>query len=343
MTGIEIQPLTADRAAEWDVWVRAHPEGTFFHLAGWREVIRRAFGHRDHYLLATQGGRIRGLLPLFQVRSLLFGHALISTPFCVYGGVLAEDAAVAEALEGAAVALAERLRVDYLELRNRQPRHPDWPTKTLYVTFRKQLADTVEANLKAVPRKQRAMIRKGMEAGLVAETDRDIDRFYAIYAASVRALGTPVFGRRYFRLLREVFGDDCGILHAVHDGRPIASVMSFYFRDEVLPYYGGGLPEARRYKGYDFMYWALMRSACEAGYRVFDYGRSKQGTGSYRFKKHWGFEPEPLYYEYHLVRAREMPDISPANPKYERLIAIWKRLPLAVTRVIGPPLARYLG
>jgi FemAB-related protein (PEP-CTERM system-associated) len=195
----------------------------------------------------------------------------------------------------------------------------------------------------AIPRKQRAMVRKGIQAGLTSELDDGIDRFYRAYSESVRNLGTPVFGKRYFQILKEVFGADCEVLTITSGGGLVASVLSFYFRDEVLPYYGGGTDEARAVKGNDFMYWELMRRAAERGVKVFDYGRSKVGTGSYGFKKNWGFEPEPLHYEYHLVRADRVPDVNPLNPKYRLFIAAWKRLPLAVSRLIGPMIARSLG
>jgi FemAB-related protein (PEP-CTERM system-associated) len=273
----------------------------------------------------------------------LFGHALISTPFCVYGGVVAASDAAVVALTEAACALARDLGVAYLELRNRSPRNPSWPTKQLYVTFRKAIGANDEDNLAAIPRKQRAMIRKGIEAGLTAAPDTHMEQLYACYAESVRNLGTPVFARRYLEILAEVFGPDCEVLIVHHDQRPVAAVMSFYFRDEVLPYYGGGVEQARDVKANDFMYWEVMKRAVARGVRLYDYGRSKLDTGSYRFKKHWGFEPQPLYYEYYLVKARAMPDLSPVNPKYRLFIAAWKRLPTAVSNRLGPWLARYLG
>lgn len=330
-------------AVRWDQFVDAHPEGTFFHKAAWRDVIQQAFGHKTHYLCAESAAGLCGVLPLAHIRSRLFGSALISLPFCVYGGVLASDESAHSALDAAACALAEELRVDYLELRNRRPSGSDRPTKKLYVTFRKSLAPNVEDNFKAIPRKQRAVIRKAIASGLEAQIDEDAARLYSAYSASVRNLGTPVFARRYLDILKRVFGNDCEILTVMHAGQPVASVMSFYFRDEVLPYYGGGASAARDLKANDFMYWELMRRACERGVRIFDYGRSKIGTGSHDFKKHWGFEPEPLYYEYHLVKARQMPDLSPVNPKYRYFVEAWKRLPLPLARMLGPLLARNLG
>jgi FemAB-related protein (PEP-CTERM system-associated) len=229
----------ADRPA-WNAFVYAEPEATFFHRFEWRDVLGRAFGHRSHYLLAERAGRVVGVLPLAEVKSALFGHSLISTPFCVYGGIVARDAGAFEALEQAACELARRLGVDYLEMRNRAKRHVGWPSKDLYVAFRKPIDEDPEKNLLAIPRKQRAVVRKGIKEGCVAELDAGVERHYTMYSESLRNLGTPVFSRRYLEILREVFGADCDVLTVTHQGTPVASCLNFYFRDEVLPYYGGG-------------------------------------------------------------------------------------------------------
>ncbi|MBS0366432.1 MAG: FemAB family PEP-CTERM system-associated protein [Proteobacteria bacterium] len=340
---VTVASLEAQDEARWNAFVELHPGGTFFHLAQWREVLRRAFGHRPHYLVAQRGGRISGVLPLAQVRSLLFGHALVSTPFCVYGGILAEDDASLQALTRAACDLGENLGVDYVEMRNRRPLHEGWPAKDLYVTFRRPIDADPEKNMQAIPRKQRAMVRKGLQKQLQAHIDTDTRRMYDIYSESLRNLGTPVFARSYPRVLQQVFGSQCEVLTVQDGARPVASVLSFYFRDEVLPYYGGSTYAARAAAGNDFMYWQVMERARERGARLFDFGRSKRDTGSFDFKKNWGFEPEPLHYQYHLVRARAMPNLSPSNARYSRMIGAWRRLPLGLTRVVGPPLARYLG
>ena len=327
----------------WDAFVNAHPEATFFHRAGWHTVLERAFGHKAHYLLAEDDGEVVGVLPLARVRSRLFHDALISTPFCVYGGAVARDEQTLDALLQAGSELARSLDVEYMELRQQRPTRPEWPAKSLYVTFRRELSADHDANLKAVPRKQRAVIRKGLAAGLDAQVDEDPADFYRAYSESVRNLGTPVFSRRYVRTLLDVFPEESEILTVRHQGQPVSSVLSFYFRDEVLPYYGGGTAAARDLKAYDLMYWELMRRAVDRGVRVFDFGRSKRETGSYSYKTHWGFEPEPLHYEYDLVRLQAMPDVSPVNPKYERFIRLWRRLPLPISQLLGPPLARSLG
>jgi len=340
---LRVRPATDSDRDRWEAFVAACPEATFFHRFGWRRVVEEGLRHRTRFLLAERDGALAGVLPLAQVRSLLFGHNLVSLPCCVYGGVAATDPDAVRALTDAACRLAQDLGVDALEMRNLAPREPNWPRKDLYVTFRKEITADPEANMKAIPRKQRAVVRKAIQAGLAARQVQDLDRFFGIYAASVRNLGTPVFPRKYFRLLSEEFGPDCELAVVSHAGQDIASVMSFYFRDQVLPYYGGSLPAARGVGGNDFMYWDLMSRAGARGVRLFDYGRSKQGAGSYSFKKNWGFEPQPLHYEYHLVRAKEVPQVNPNNPKYHYFIETWKRLPLAVANAIGPFLARNLG
>ena len=340
---VHVRELGSADFARWDAFVSQCPQATFFHRAGWKAVIERAFGHRTSFLYAEAGGRIEGVLPLARMKSLLFGHTLVSLPFCVYGGIAATTERAGRALDAAACALAHELRVDHLEYRNRELQHADRAHKDLYVTFRKALDPDPERNLLAIPRKQRAMVRKGIKAGLTSAIERGVGRFFEAYSASVHRLGTPVFSGRYFEILTEVFGDDCEVLTVNRNGRLVAGVLSFYFRDEVLPYYGGGTAAAREVAGNDFMYWEVMRRACERGMRVFDYGRSKRGTGSYDFKKNWGFEPQPLHYEYLLVRGRQVPDHNPLNPKYDRFIKLWQRLPLPVANMIGPHIVKSIG
>jgi FemAB-related protein (PEP-CTERM system-associated) len=332
----------ADRA-RWDAFVLACPQATFFHRAAWQRVIEQAFGHPTWFLYAESGGALRGVLPLAQVRSRLFGNTLCSLPFCVYGGIAASDDAAATALDQAAQSLAARLRVDHLEYRHTQARHPGWLHRELYYTFRKPLLPTPEQNLLAIPRKQRAMVRKGIAAGLRSVADADPDHFFGAYADSVHRLGTPVFSPRYFRILQQEFGADCEILCIEHQGATVCGVLSFHFRGEVLPYYGGGGLAARALAGNDFMYWEVMRRACERGCTLFDFGRSKQATGAFDFKKNWGFSPQALAYEYQLHRARSLADHQPLNPRYRLFIQLWQRLPLAVANMLGPHLVRQLG
>jgi FemAB-related protein (PEP-CTERM system-associated) len=341
---VRVRAFTPDDAKCWDRYVETCADATFFHRSGWRDVVENIFGHQCHYLLAERGGAICGVLPLAETKSRLFGHALTSLPFCVYGGPAADNTPATHALVDAAVAKAHALGVDYLELRNRAPVRPDWPGQDLYVTFRKTIASDVETNLKAIPRKQRAMVRKGMANALRSEVDSGAGRFFDLYADNVHRHGTPALSRRYFDTLQRVFGEACEVLIVVdREARPVSGVLSFYFRDEVLPYYAGDSQAARSVAANDFKYWELMRRACERGVRVFDYGRSKRGTGSFDFKRNWGFEPAQLSYEYRLLRRASVPQNNPLNPRYRAFIAMWRRLPRRAANMLGPHIVRHLG
>jgi FemAB-related protein (PEP-CTERM system-associated) len=339
---LSLQDMAAAR--QWDDFVQTCPGATFFHRSGWQKVVNSVFRHDTYFLYAESQGQIEGVLPLAHVNSLLFGNSLVSLPFAVYGGVAAITVPAAQLLEQHAQQLARQLKVDHLEFRNIDQRHADWPTQDLYVTFRKEILPQEEANLLAIPRKQRAMIRKGIKNGLLSGLDHDADRFFELYADNVHRHGTPAMPKRYFQALLDEFGDDCEVLTVTGpSGQPLSSVLSFYFRDEVLPYYAGDDESARDLAANDFKYWELMRRACGRGIKLFDYGRSKQGTGSYAFKKNWGFEPRPLHYEYCLYKRAAIPQNNPANAKYQLLIQTWRRMPLKLANWLGPFIVRNLG
>ena len=344
---IRIERLAAGDAATaalWDAFVMGCPQATFFHRAGWQRIQREVFRHEPYFLYASQDNRITGVLPLVHVKSMLFGSSLTSMPFAVYGGVAAADEASAAALEQEADQLARRLGVPHLELRHMDRRHQDWPEQDLYVTFRKEILPDEEANMLAIPRKQRAMVRKGIKNGLVSSVDANVDRFFALYADNVHRHGTPALSKRYFAELQKEFGADCEVQTvSTPEGKPLSSVLSFYFRNEVLPYYAGDDLAARDLAANDFKYWELMRRACARGLTVFDYGRSKQGTGPYAFKKNWGFEPTPLHYEYRLYKRDSVPQNNPNNAKFKLMIETWRRMPLAWANWLGPHVVRSLG
>lgn len=340
---MSVHEMQLNDQERWDRFVLSCSEATFFHRSGWQTVIEKAFGHKTWFLYAQRNGEIEGILPLAEIKSFLFGHSLIALPFCVYGGIAAKNDLAREKLEFSAQELAYQQKVDYLEYRNKHAVHPDWPSKSLYVTFHREIDPDEEKNLLAIPRKQRAMVRKGIKNELESVVDSDVERFFFAYAMSVHRLGTPVFSKKYFKLLKETFKEDCELLTIVKDGKTISSVMSFYFRDEVLPYYGGGTDDARKLAANDFMYWELMRRCCKKGYKTFDFGRSKRNTGSYDFKKNWGFSAQPLHYEYQLFRSSQIPNHNPLNPKYQIFIKTWQKLPISMTNLIGPHIVKNLG
>ncbi len=339
-----VRMLDAAARAKWDAFVAACPEATFFHRAGWQEVIRDSFGHDTHYFLSERNGEVSGILPLTEIRSLLFGHALISNAFSVSGGPVGVDDAACKVLTACALDLLHSGNASYLEYRAPARLRPGWTTRDdLYAGFSGPLPADEAENLKQIPRKQRAVVRKALEAGLTWRIDDDVDTLHELYAISVHNLGTPVFSKRYFQNLLRTFSPDCDILTVSHEGKAVAAVLNFYFRDRVMPFYTGSRPEARKLGANDLMYWQLMRHGAARGAGVFDFGRSKVGTGPYNFKKNWGFTPRPIAHQFLMKPGVSMPDHNPLNPKYRTKIALWKRLPLAVANRLGPIIVRNIG
>jgi FemAB-related protein (PEP-CTERM system-associated) len=348
------------RKEDWDAFVNRIPDANLFQLIAWKEAVEKVYGHKPHYMMSVEDDRICGVLPLFEVKSKLFGHSLVSVPFGVYGGIAAESADVESGLRKSAVELGNLLGVDYVELRGLphegplregdcpgdtdEASAPCWHKKSLYVTFMKDILPSEDENLKSIPKKQRAMVRKGIKNGLTSVTGRDkdfLDTFYAIYAQNLRDLGTPVFPKLFFETLLELF-PSAFILLVQSEGKNVAGVLSFAYRNMIMPYYGAGLREYFNLRINDFMYWELMCYGLKHGFEVFDFGRSKRDTGSFSFKCHWGFEPQELDYRTRLIKSQDLPNLSPNNPKYRLFIESWKKLPLPLANFLGPKIVKYI-
>lgn len=327
----------------WDEFVLGHPHGSPFHMIAWKRSIEETFGYQPMYLIAVETTQVRGVLPLFLVKNLLVRSALISTPFAVYGGVLADSGEVRDLIRDHVKALAQSLGVQYLELRNA---HPDqclgFSRVSRYVTFTQEIGPDEEAILLAIPRKTRRMVRISLKSNLSARQQMtDLSAFEDLYSRSLRRLGTPSFPPKHFARLIANFGDMVDIREVMAGGKVIAAVMSFYFRDRVLPYYGASDLAFNSLAPSNFMYFDQMRWAGENGYRIFDFGRSKKTqSGSYEFKSHWGMMETELPYEMLLVKGKTLPHFSPNNPKFQAAIKVWRQLPLCVTRKLGPRLVR---
>lgn len=338
---IELKKLQAENDKVWNSYVRFHKDGTPFHLTSWRDAISKAFGHKSYYWSAWKNGKICGIMPLTHVKSFLFGNVLSSPGFAAYGGVLADDNEVGQTLLSQAADEAKKMNADYVELKWKEKQDYDLPGNDLYVTFIKELSTDHDENMKAIPRKQRAMIRKGVKSGLKVFVGNEfLDQFHEIFAINVHRLGTPVYGKNWFASLLDAYGEDAEIQVVEYEGKIVSGVFTFYHGDTVLPYYAASLVEYRKYAPNDFQYWELMKRAVDKGCRYFDYGRSKKGTGQFKFKKHWGFEPRQLHYRYILNRISQVPQVNPLNPKYKRKIEAWRKLPLSITKIIGPHLVK---
>lgn len=327
--------------AEWNAFVRSHPQGSVFHLSEWGAVYADLPWVEPVLLRARAGTETVGIMPLALVTWAPGRRALVSAPYCVTAGALARDDATRELLEAQAERLAHERRAASLEVRQSAGLNSSWPVHEGSDGFARALEPDVEANFAAIPRKQRAVVRKGIAAGLEAYALENEAVFYDLFATSMRNLGTPVYARRLFTVLSRHLGAHVHTLGVRHGRRTVAAVMSFRYAGAELPYYAGALDEARDVHAHDFMYWALMRRAVEAGCTRFDFGRSQRGSGAWSFKRHWGFEPEPLVYQFAPVDG-PVAILDPDSPFNRRARAAWRRLPLAVANALGPLIARRL-
>ena len=323
----------------WESYVDARGDAAGYHSWHWRQVFSEAFGHEPVYLIAREGGLITGILPMVQIKSLLFGRTLTSLPFVNYGGVMADGPEIAGALVTAAEEEARIRRCSHVELRHIEAQFPALPCKQHKVSMR---LTTGPGMWEALDRKVRNQIRKAEKSGLVVERGGAalVGDFYDVFARNMRDLGTPVYSRRLFEEVLRAFPDRAQI-HVVRlNGLPIAAGLTYRTSQMVQ------LPWASSLRGYNtlcpnvLLYWDAIQFATESGVGVFDMGRSTPNEGTFKFKAQWGAEPVPLHWEYQLMEQAALPNVSPANPKYQFAIALWQKLPLAVTLRFGPMIVR---
>lgn len=336
-------------AAEIDAFVMEHPGSTPFHRPAWLLGVEAGTGQKAHMLVArTAAGSLCGLLPLTHIRSALFGRALVSSGFAVDGGLLATTRKAGQHLTDAAWDLARRLGCTTLELRGgAAPVGLEWEEKAdAYLGFSRALAPDDDTELKAIPKRHRAEVRKGLANGLSFEVGRERrlrDIHYRLYAHSVHNLGTPVFPRALFDRMLDGFGEDADIALVSHDGTPLSAVISFYHRGACMPYWHGAAAGARAMRSNEALYFRLMGQARTRGCTQFDFGRSKVGTGPAAWKKTWGFDGEPLGYHLRTAPGHVTRNVNPLSPQYRRKVELWKKLPESLATFLGPHIARGLG
>ena len=340
---VRVRPLAAEGEIAWDRFVLAHPSGSFFQLTGWKRVLEQTFQYKSRYLCAERDGRITGVLPLFLISNWIVGRALISVPLGVYGGICAAEEGSENALREAAEELAVREGVDYLELRNRNGSHfPGYHPNPLYATFSGPLPANAGLISKGLPKDTRYMIRKAQKNNLELRRGMEqLGTFYKLFAQNMKRHGTPVFPRALFENIVQEFPRQTDLLMAYKNDQPVIGVLSFIFRDTMLPYYAGVSPEASALAAANLLYFELMKDSVRMGLRQFDFGRSKAGTGAFAFKQQWNMQPEPLNYQVRLVKRKSVPNFSPVNPKFELATRVWQKLPLWLTYWAGPRVVRW--
>jgi FemAB-related protein (PEP-CTERM system-associated) len=337
-----VREFTERDHAAWDEFVNRHPHGTPFHLMAWRRSIEETFGFQPHYRLAIEGELIRGVLPMFLVKNFVLGSALISIPFATYGGILADTPTVRDALGADARSLGERLGVGYIELRNAYSEQcAGFERISRYATFVQALPPDEGALLQALPANMRSKVRRALKRGFSTRRQTtDFRAFAELHAANYRRLGTPSFPLRHYAALLKNFGESVDIREVLLDDRVVAASMNFFFHDQVHSFYVASDDRYHEALPNNYLYFDNMRWAGQNGYRYFDFGRSKKETGPFEFKRRWGIVPRELPYEILLIRRKDLPNFSPVNPRFQMAIRIWKKMPLSLTRILGPRLIR---
>lgn len=339
---LHVESVDDVHADSWDAFLEGHPQGTFYHLHAWRGINSGHFGHRAFNLAATRDGGIRGVLPMVFLQSRLFGRILCSLPFVNYGGVVAADAEVEARLLAEAVSHADELGADYLEIRSAHPLDTDLEVSTHKVSMTIPLDPDPEVLWKAFTSKHRTNVRRVFKHGIQVEAGgmHLLDDFYDVLAESWRNLGTPIYRKGYFREILARFPGRTRIFICRQQDRPVAAAFNGEFNGVVEGMWMGARPEARRLQAGYALYWEMIRDACERGFTRFHLGRSTVDSGGEGFKRKWNAEAAQLYWYYHMPRGGPMPQLNVDNPKFRLAIAAWRRLPVGITTLAGPPLAR---
>ena len=338
---IKVVTYDPSRLEDWEKYVNSSPVTVFSHHIGWKYVVEETYGHKAVYLMAYRLGQVAGVLPLFLVRSKLFGRFLVSSPYLTFGGIACEDETVSAALVDGAIRIGRDLQVHYVEIRNERPCRSLPYTNSKYYTLILDLSmgeDKIwNSHLHPTVRRN---VRKAKQAGLkIVEGESYLDEFVAINRKNMQRLGTPAHGRLFFHNIKKFFPDSI-LLMVCSEGTCIGGTLLIRFKDTILMPWIASLSEYFTMRPNNLLYWEAVSHACQEGFRYLDFGRSKWDSGTFKFKAQYGAKPVQLGYQFYLHKAKEVPDIDPDSPKFKMLVAIWRKLPLSIVNRLGPHIIR---
>jgi len=349
MKDFTIERLEPGIAAAWDAYASVHARGSIYHLSLWKTLIEQQFGHETAYLYALREGAIVGLLPAVRLKSLLFGDYYVSMPYFNYGGVISDDDTIADALMHEMGSLAQQRGSSSIEFRDVVARvtadgSSSWPVKTGKVSMLLDLPPSIEDIGKTIGSKKRSQVRRPLRENpeVLRGHHELLDDFYDVFAENMRDLGTPVYSKQFFRAILDAVGEQATVLVIRLQGKPVSAAFLLGFRDTLEIPWASTLREVNPISMNMLLYWEVLSYAIERRYRRFDFGRSTQDAGTYKFKEQWGAQPRQLYWYYWLAAGKSLPQLNPNNPKYQAVIAIWQRLPVWVTRIAGPIIVKNL-
>jgi len=339
-----MRELSIERLDDWQKWddyIFNHPHGTLYHLSPWKNAIEKTFQLRADYFFAKKNNHICGVLPLFLTKTFFQSSKLVSIPYAVYGGILADDSSIEQELFNYSIEFARKSNVNHIEFRYLHDPGYNLPQQNLYITFIKELKGTEEELLLGIPRKSRASIRNAYKKyHFEIKIDLDINTLYKLYLMNKRKLGSPPYPFTFFQNLLAGYGDKAHILSVYYQKKAVASVLFFEYKDILLPYFSGGNSKYNFTNANNVLYFELMKYGLKNGFKYFDFGRSRINSGAGKFKEYMGFTPQNLHYYHSLNSQKEIPNINPSNPKFNLVSKIWSTLPLSLTEYLGPKIVK---
>ena len=344
MSSVQIAVAEEKDSAAWDAFVSGHASSVNYHRWAWKRLIEQAFGWKTFYLMASENGKISGILPLVWLRSRLFGNFLCSLPFFSEAGLLAGSSEAVESLLDESIRLARDLKAEYIELRHRGDSSVSWPAKTSKVTLECDVLPDAEENMRRLSTRMRTNVRRSLKLGLDAKFGREefLEDFYKVFCLKMRELGTPVYSRKLFAAILENFPGESFICRVRREGKTVAVGFLTGWRGSIEANWSASSPRAMNLRPNMFLFWQMLCFAGQKGYQVFDFGRSSVGSGTYEFKQQWNTRVVPLRWNYWNASGEQALELNPDNPRYRAAIWAWRRMPLSVTKWIGPPIARCL-
>lgn len=320
-------------------YVKSSDIANLYHDYRWGTIIEKCFGHKYQVLLsASSDGIINGILPLVHMKSFSFGNFIVSMPFFNYGGVCADDEAAQDALIDEAVRIAKDLNASHIEFRQGNPLNNDLPARTLKVSMRLDLPGSPDELWKSFPSKLRSQVKVPQKAGMIARIGRveELESFHAVFSENMRYLGTPVYPKLFFGNILEQFPGSSWICSVYMGDTPVAAGFLVGFKNRIEIPWASSIRQHNRLSPNMLLYWSCLKFACERGFAIFDFGRSTPEESTYKFKEQWGALPTPMRWSYWVGDGGKLPDLTPRNRKYHLAIGIWKKLPLPITKILGP-------
>ena len=340
---IVISKLKPSDHADWDDYV-CKTQSSIYHDLRWSQLIKKVFGHDSHYFMARDNEKVVGILPLIQLKSLLFGNFMVSMPYFNYGGIVADTDEITMSLFRAAHELSDELRCAHIELRFDKQQQIELPERTDKVTMLLDLPKDPDQLWQAIGSKRRAQVKRPIREGaeFVCGGRELLDDFYHVFSCNMRDLGTPVYSKLFFSEILNAFEKESLIGVVALNGEPVGGGFLIGHSGKLEIPWASTLRRYNRLGINMFLYWNILKTAIELKYKVFDFGRSSKDSGTLKFKKQWGGQEKPLYWYYDIKGNGPLPGLNSGNRKYKVAINLWKKMPVGLSRMMGPHIVKSL-